>query len=37
MDIMQDANVKEGMFPTKWKMNTAEPSNGELFFPNEVL
>lgn len=28
MDIMQTARVKDGMFPTKWRMSSAEPSNG---------
>lgn len=29
MDVMKAAKVKDGMFPTRWKMNTATPSNGE--------
>lgn len=29
MEIMESANVKDGMFPTKWNMETATPSNGE--------
>ena len=29
MDIMAHADIKDGMFPTKWDMNTAEPTNGK--------
>lgn len=30
MDIMRDAHVKDGMFPTKWKLNTARPANNHF-------
>lgn len=30
MDIMQAAKVKDGMFPTKWKMLSGEPSNNQF-------
>lgn len=28
MDIMRDANVTDGMFPTRWNLGDAKPSNG---------
>jgi hypothetical protein len=30
MDLMDAAKVKNGMFPTRWQMQTGLPSNGEL-------
>lgn len=30
MDLMALAEVKDGMFPTKWKMDTAEPANDQF-------
>lgn len=29
MDVMTDANITDGMFPTKWNMKKGAPSNGE--------
>ena len=28
MDIMRDADVKDGMFPTRWAVSNALPLNG---------
>ena len=29
MDLMRDADVKDGKFPTKWNMHTGRPSTGQ--------
>ena len=33
MDIMRDANITDGMFPTKWAMKNAIPVNGTRYTP----
>lgn len=30
MDIMHDANITDGMFPTRWSISKAIPLNGQL-------
>ncbi|CAL1715499.1 unnamed protein product [Somion occarium] len=30
MDIMRDANIEEGLFPTKWRLTTAIPYNSQF-------
>lgn len=34
MDIMRDANITEGMFPTKWSLDKGTPINRKLIRDN---
>ena len=37
MDIMLNANITDGMFPTKWALSNAIPVNGTYAHPARLI